>query len=168
MTVTFSDGSEFASDLSVIPGSDVDSQAVLGQGAPPAPAIARAAGASSPAVVTSAAQTVVVSGPIGATGRVLVAEGRLDVSDVPGGGVDLDAFEANTVARITQIPFTIGAGGTVERAGDPDGDLVRHGERDRHQLHHRVPRGRHAAGAGLRRRSCCTWTGPRPSPARAR
>ena len=113
VTVTFSDGSEFASDLSVIPGSDVDSQAVLGQGAPPAPAIARAAGASSPAVVTSAAQTVVVSGPIGATGRVLVAEGHLDVSDVPGGGVDLDAFEANTVARITQIPFTIGAGGTV-------------------------------------------------------
>ncbi len=114
LEITFADGTVRASDLTLEPGSDTDSRVVLRAGTPVAPTLARAGGAPTPATVSQAAQTVVVSGPAGAEGVVLVVEGRLEVDGAPGGGTDLDPFEANTATSFSEVPFTIGAGGTVQ------------------------------------------------------
>ena len=114
LAITFADGTVRTSDLTLEPGSDTDSRVVLRAGIPVAPILARAGGAPTPATVSQAAQTVVVSGPAGAEGVVLVVEGRLEVDGAPGGGTDLDPFEANTATSFSEVPFTIGAGGTVE------------------------------------------------------
>ncbi|MDX6554995.1 MAG: hypothetical protein QOD86_1190 [Miltoncostaeaceae bacterium] len=114
VAVTFSDGSVLAGDLVLTPGTDNSSHLTLAPGEPLArPALARAGGRAAPAVTFDPAQQVVVSGPAGASGVMVVAEGHLNVVDAPGGGTDLDPFEANTAAAISEVPFTIGADGTA-------------------------------------------------------
>jgi hypothetical protein len=114
VAVTFSDGSILAGDLVLTPGTDNSSHLTLAPGEPLArPALARAGGRAAPAVAFDPAQQIVVSGPAGASGVMVVAEGHLNVVDAPGGGTDLDPFEANTAAAITEVPFTIGADGTA-------------------------------------------------------
>jgi hypothetical protein len=112
LTVRFSNGGERTTDISLKPGSKTDGRATASAGTPGAPGLSRLSGAS-PAAVSSASQTVVVSGPAGAAGVVVVAEGQLNVKNVPGGGYDLDPWEANTAVRLDEVSFTIGAGGTV-------------------------------------------------------
>ncbi len=113
VTVEFDDGTELTNDVSLTPGSATGAAAVLSGGTPPAPGLTRAGGASAPATVTSPAQSVVVTGPPGAQGTVVVAEGHLEVAQAPGGGTDLDPFEANTVVAIDEVPFTLGGNGSV-------------------------------------------------------
>ena len=48
--------------------------------------------------------------------RLLLVEGALHLAGVPGGGFDLDAFEANKAIAVTEFTGTIGAGGTVDIA----------------------------------------------------
>ncbi len=122
VTVRFADGSTRTSSLGVMPQSLAGSnwqraaRAGFAAGAPAAPGLARAGGAASPATVTAAAQTVVVTGPPNTSGTVVVTEGHLNVAKVPAGGFDLDPWEANMAARFTEVPFTTGAGGTAQVA----------------------------------------------------
>ncbi len=87
---------------------------MLSGGAQPAPGLARAGGASAPATVASPRADRCRDRTPGAHGTVVVAEGHLEVAEAPGGGTDLDPFEANTAVAIDEVSFTIGSGGTVD------------------------------------------------------
>jgi hypothetical protein len=113
VTVTFSDGTTLTNDLSLVPGSQTDVQAVLAPGVLAAPIVTRAGGASAPVATAKAAQQLIVTGPAGASGVLVVSEGHLDVEDAPNGGTDLDPFEANMGVKFTEYPFTIGPDGTA-------------------------------------------------------
>jgi hypothetical protein len=69
---------------------------------------------STPATVTQPAQTMRVTGPAGASVRLLAVEGALFTAGLPGGGFDLDPFEANSVVAVNELTATIGPGGTVD------------------------------------------------------
>lgn len=113
-------------------GATLDaSDAVVESGPPPAPGIEVLGVASNPAVVTSANQTVRLTGPPGADVRVLVVEGGLFITGMVGpypDGYDLDPFEASSAVAVNEFIGTIGPGGTVDLpitltrldpAGDP-------------------------------------------------
>jgi hypothetical protein len=55
-----------------------------------------------------------VSGPAGASVRLLAVEGALFTAGLPGGGFDLDPFEANSVVAVNELTATIGPAGTVD------------------------------------------------------
>ena len=114
VTVTFADGTILSGDLALTPGTANSSRLVLAPETPLAePALARGAFRGAPAITFDPSQEIVVSGPPGAGGVLVVAEGHLNVVDAPGGGFDLDPFEANAAAAIAEVPFTIGPAGTV-------------------------------------------------------
>jgi hypothetical protein len=58
-----------------------------------------------------------------------VVEGALFTAGVPGGGADLDPFEANTALSVTEIPFDIALFGfarfpiTLTRSGGPESGI---------------------------------------------
>ncbi|MGE0301061.1 MAG: hypothetical protein AB7I08_20185, partial [Thermoleophilia bacterium] len=119
VTVRFADGTQRTTDLGLMPQAQAGTnwqraaRAAFAATAVAAPGLARAGGAASPATVTAAAQSVVVTGPPNTSGVVVVTEGHLNVAKLPAGGFDLDPFEANMAARYTEVPFTTGAGGTA-------------------------------------------------------
>lgn len=113
VTAGFSDGSIQVNDLSLLPGSARDSSAALVEGAASEPSVTRPGGATTPLATTAAGQSVVVTGPAGASGTVVVGEGLLDVTGAPGGGTDLDPFEANVLMAARTYGFTLGTGGTA-------------------------------------------------------
>ncbi len=96
-----------------MPGSQTDSAAVLIANTGAAPTLVRAAGASAPVATAKGEQQFVVTGPAGASGVIVIAEGHLDVTDAPGGGTDLEPFESNMAAKFTEVPFIIGPNGTA-------------------------------------------------------
>ena len=105
--------SDIARNPASDPGANWKGTATIRTGLPPAIALMRPGGALSPAKVPTAGQNVVVVGPAGAAGIVLVSEGQLIVTGAPGGGFDLDPFEANMAVKFTEVPFTIGPAGTA-------------------------------------------------------
>jgi hypothetical protein len=115
VTVKFSDGSTMTNDVVRNPaneqGADWKGTATLLQGVPGEITLTRPGGAVGPALVRDVQQNVVVTGPVGASGNVLVSEGHLIVTGAPNGGFDLDPFEANMAVKFTEIPFTIGPDG---------------------------------------------------------
>jgi hypothetical protein len=117
VTVTFTGGANLTNDIVRNPandqGADWKGTATLLPGVPGEVALGRAGGAISPASVRTAHQGVVVTGPAGAAGIVLVSEGQLIVAGAPNGGFDLEPFEANMAVRFTEVPFTIGPTGTA-------------------------------------------------------
>jgi hypothetical protein len=115
VTAYFSDGTMLTGRTFAMPGTDTGSQAALRAGPPPpAPGIQVLGVPTTPAVVGSAGQTVQVSGPPGATGTLLVVEGGLFTTGVPGGGFDLDPFEANSALAVTRYTLSIPASGIQE------------------------------------------------------
>ena len=121
--VSFADGSERTSSISVMPQSlaganwERAARADLSPAPPPAPSLSLVSGAPSPLLLpqTEASQTLRVAGPPGASVTVVVAEGHLNVARVPSGGFDLDEpFEGNMAAGFTEGTVTVGAGGTVD------------------------------------------------------
>lgn len=115
VSITFSNGETLSTDVigDPVPPNGWKAKAVLRAGVKSAPILTRAGGGSSPATVTFATQSLVVSGAPGETGVIYVAEGNLSVESAPGGGFDLDPFEANKAKGFQKIAFTIGAGGTA-------------------------------------------------------
>jgi hypothetical protein len=81
------------------------------------------------ATVPDADRTVTVSGPADATVRLLVVRAGLYTDGVPGGGYDLDDYEANKALSRTVETVTLGSDGTatvdltLSRAGEA-GDLT--------------------------------------------
>jgi hypothetical protein len=118
VTARFDNGQSITGQVYRLPdgggaGSDHSGAiAVLRNGLPPRPSIV-VPGVSAPAVVTSANQTVRVSGPPGRPVTVLVLESGLFTAGVPGGGFDLDPFEANNAVTVREYPAVVGPGGVV-------------------------------------------------------
>ncbi len=71
-------------------------------------------GVAAPSVVNQSNQTVRVSGPVGRPVIVMVVEGGLFTEGVPGGGFDLDPFEANTALTVREYHGIIGPAGTID------------------------------------------------------
>ncbi|HEX8804478.1 MAG TPA: hypothetical protein VF743_09800, partial [Acidimicrobiales bacterium] len=113
VTVTYEDGTTQTGRLFRTPGSLGQSEVRVDGMARPTPAVS-VVGVTTPATVTSAGQTVRITGPAGASVRLLAVESALFTSGVPGGGFDLDPFEANSVVAVGEQTATIGAGGTVD------------------------------------------------------
>ena len=113
VTAYFSDGTMHVSDLYRIPGSVTGSEVTLSAAPREAPGI-QVLGTATPAAVSQPAQTVRVTGPVGAAVALLQVEGGLFTSGVPGGGFDIDPFEANTILGVQEHAATIGASGFVD------------------------------------------------------
>lgn len=114
VTVVFDDGTTYRRQLFQIPGSGTGSRIDARPTALPRPTIEAVGIASTPANVSNANQTIRVSGPAGANVRLIVVDGALYTSGVPGGGFDIDPFEANMARSVTEYAGTVGAGGTVD------------------------------------------------------
>lgn len=71
-------------------------------------------GVVAPAAVSQPGQTVRVSGPVGRPVVVLVVEGGLFTAGVPGGGFDIDPFEANTALTVREYSGVIGPAGVAD------------------------------------------------------
>jgi hypothetical protein len=112
--IGFSDGVVLTSELFGTPSSVIGSQNTLGEAPPAMPAMQVVGVGSTPTVVSSASQTVRISGPVGATVRLSVIEGGLYLSGVPGGGFDIDPFESNKAIVVNEYGATIGTSGTVD------------------------------------------------------
>ena len=114
VTIVFSDGTTTHTQTFRTAGSGRASQSTADTGLPPAPGLARVGASSAPAVVTNASQMLRISGPAGATARLLQVENGLYLSGVPGGGFDIDPFETNKSIKLTELVVTIGSSGFVD------------------------------------------------------
>jgi hypothetical protein len=114
VTVTYEDGTAETGRLYRTPGSLGESQVRLDRAGRPAPSVAVVGVPSIPATVTQPAQTIRVTGPAGASVRLLAVEGTLFTAGVPGGGFDLDPYEANSLVAVREHTATIGPAGSVD------------------------------------------------------
>jgi hypothetical protein len=114
VTVTYEDGATHTGRLYRTPGSLGESQARLDGTGRPTPSVAVMGVPSTPATVTQTSQTVRVAGPAGGSVRLLVAEGALFTGGLPGGGFDLDPYEANSLVAVREHTATIGSAGSVD------------------------------------------------------
>ena len=110
-TASFSDGSTQVAQIYRTPGSVSGGQNIFEAGAPAAPIVELLGVASTPATLIRAAQTVRINGTPGQNVQLLVTEGGLFVSGIPGGGFDLHPYEDNRIGKITEISTKIGANG---------------------------------------------------------
>jgi len=121
VTVTFADGSTHVGTLAS-DGSAAGAVAVVDSTVPDAPSIDPVAVDESTTLspvhtattVTTPAQTVSVSGPAGATVRLLQVEAGLFTDGLPGGGFDIEAYEANSAVGVEETLATVGPDGTVD------------------------------------------------------
>jgi hypothetical protein len=114
VTVTYEDGTFEAGRLFRTPGSLGESRVRLDGVGRAVPSVAVVGVPTNPATITEPAQTVRVTGPPGATVRLLAVEGALFTAGLPGGGFDIDAYEANSVVAVNEHAVTIGPGGSVD------------------------------------------------------
>lgn len=87
--------------------------AVLRGGLPPRPQI-EIAGIVPPAIVGNPGQTVRVTGPAGQPVTVLVVEGGLFVEGLPGGGFNVQPFDANNALVAREYDGVVGPDGWVD------------------------------------------------------
>ncbi|MBA3482486.1 MAG: hypothetical protein H0T51_11780, partial [Pirellulales bacterium] len=114
VTVVFSDGTTTTSQTYRTAGNNRASQTIADTGLPPTPGLMLLGSVTPPAHVSTANQTVRITGPAGATARLFHIEASLHLAGVPNGGFDLDPFEANKATTLTDLAVTIGAGGFVD------------------------------------------------------
>jgi hypothetical protein len=114
VNITFANGLVLTQRTYRIPNSLSGSQALIRQGLPPAPTAEIIGVPSPPATVGSPNQVVRVSGLPYTQVRVLVVEGGLFTDGVPGGGYDLDPYEANSAILVNEYSGTIGSNGLVD------------------------------------------------------
>jgi hypothetical protein len=113
VSVFFDDGTVHTGRTFRTPASSVASQILLKAASPESPDI-EVLGVSSPAVVVGAVQTVRVSGPVGASVRLLRFEGAMFTAGLPGGGFDVDPFEVNSILAVQEYAATITGSGFVD------------------------------------------------------
>jgi glucose/arabinose dehydrogenase len=78
------------------------------------PAISLVGIPSTPTIVQSASQTVRITAPVGSAVRLLQTEVALHLANVPGGGFDVDPYEANKVVIVKDDVAVVGASGFVD------------------------------------------------------
>lgn len=111
--VDFSDGSSQSGQLYRIPASKGASSNILKTAAPAAPVIQIEGLPGSPYAVSEPSQNVIITGTPNTKVKLLTLEGGLFRAGLPGGGYDIDPFEANSVILIKEDSSTIGGDGTV-------------------------------------------------------
>lgn len=109
-------------------GSQSASEISLGTTPAPAPSI-QVLGKTTPANVTTTDWTVRVTGTPGATVTLLQLEGGLHLSGLPGGGLDVDPFEANTALAVSETSVALDGTGSADVSvtltqSDPEGGIV--------------------------------------------
>jgi hypothetical protein len=119
VTVNFVGGGSLTGQLFALPEDasfyKVHSEVVLNATATPAaPALSLVGVGTAPAIVTSASQTIRVTGAAGSKVRMLQTEVALHLDGVPNGGYDLDPYEANKVVFVRDDVATIGSTGFVD------------------------------------------------------
>ncbi len=118
ITIQFNDGTNLTGQLfALAEGADfyrVHSEIVLTEDPVTAAPQISLLGVPTPTIVTSAAQTVQISGPVGATVRLLHTEVALHLANVPNGGFDIDPYEANKVVFVRDDVAVIGASGFAD------------------------------------------------------
>lgn len=114
VTVVFDDGTTYRRQLFLLPGSETGARIDAAPTNLPRPVIEAVGIASTPANVANASQTIRVNGPAGANVRLIVVDGALYTAGVPGGGHDIDPFEANMARSVTEYNAVVGAGGSVD------------------------------------------------------
>jgi large repetitive protein len=114
VTVTYEDGTSETGRLYRAPGTQGQARLLLDGAGRPLPSIEVVGAAELPATVGESAQTVRISGPNGASVRLLAVEAGLFTAGVPDGGFDLEPFEANNVVGVDEHTATIGAQGFVD------------------------------------------------------
>ena len=114
VTINFADGTVVTGQPYRLAGSNSGSEALLRLGLPEAPTLQLLGGVVPPAVVANANQTIRVTGTPNRPVRLLLVEGGLFTAGVPGGGFDLDNFEANSALTIQEYSATTDTTGTVD------------------------------------------------------
>lgn len=128
VTLAFDNGRTLVGQLSRMQdaGNVAGAVAMVQEVVPGQPTI-EVAGQPSPAVVGAAEQVVRVGGPIGRPVTVMVVEGGLFTDGVPGGGHNLEPFDANNALTFREYETVVGANGFVDvpillsRSGAPGG-----------------------------------------------
>ena len=111
VSIYFSDGGVHRTRLGRVENSLDGSYGWLRSDKPPKPGIS-VVGKSSP-FVTGQSEVVRVTGPVGFTASLVTVEGALYIGGVPGGGYDLDPYEANTAIKVTETSALIPGSGEV-------------------------------------------------------
>jgi len=111
--IDFSDGSAQTGQLYRIPGSKGASQNTIKSSETIVPTIAVEGISENPFSVTNASQIIKITGTPNSKVKILKLEGGLFRANVPGGGFDIDPFEANSVIVINEDSTTTGGDGTV-------------------------------------------------------
>ncbi|MCL4867664.1 MAG: hypothetical protein KJ063_01735 [Anaerolineae bacterium] len=127
VTAHFANGLIITGQLYRIPNSDSGSEVTLRENLPAMPP-SQIVGLTPPVVVTNSAQNVQISGLANQPVRVLILEGGLFTQGLPGGGHNIDPFEANSIILVQEhIGQLDGAGQLtvpiVLTKSDPDGGI---------------------------------------------
>ncbi|MCB8966589.1 MAG: hypothetical protein H6660_06805 [Ardenticatenaceae bacterium] len=114
IVVAFDNGVTLTQQLSRLPDSVKGSEALVRQGVPGQPQLAIAGIAELPTTVTEANQMAqVAGGEPGQTVRVLVVDAGLYTDGVPGGGFELDPYEANSAIGVREYTGVVAGDGTA-------------------------------------------------------
>lgn len=113
VTVTFGENQVVTGRTYRLPASDSGSQAIIRENLLAAPTL-EAVGLSSPAIVTNPNQTIRIYGPAGQTFSLLQLEGGQFLDGLPGGGHDVEPFEANSLIAIQELSGSIGPAGYTD------------------------------------------------------
>jgi hypothetical protein len=114
ITVSFANSLTLTGQTFWIPGSSSGSVARLRQGLPPQPAVMVENVPAPPTTVNAPNQVIQVSGaPPWTTAVVLVIEGGLFTAGLPGGGFDIDPFEANSALQANEYRGLVNDNGQV-------------------------------------------------------
>jgi hypothetical protein len=115
VTVSFANSLILTTTTHRIAGSSSGSAALIRENLPPQPAVSIENIPSPPATVSSAGQVVQISGgSIWATAVVVVIEGGLFTAGLPGGGFDIDPYEANSAILVQEYSQIVNYDGTAE------------------------------------------------------
>lgn len=114
VAVEFDDGTTVVVQPWREPGSLTGAKVLAKVGKPAAPTIEVPSLGAVPAETSNANQTIRVFGPVGAQVGLLHAEVALYTAGTPGGGFDIDPFEANTLLWAEDEKVTVGPEGYVD------------------------------------------------------
>ncbi|HRQ40336.1 MAG TPA: hypothetical protein PLD25_20685 [Chloroflexota bacterium] len=113
VTVTFADSTVLSGQTFRLPHSLGGSRSVVRTNLPSAPQVQVVGVSGNTAVVTEPHQTLQIETSSRGLVRALLIEGGLFTEGVPGGGFDLDPFEANTALTAREYEY-FSNGGTIQ------------------------------------------------------
>lgn len=115
VTVTFENGLVVSGEVERMldPGNDAGALAYVREQLPERPSLT-ILNQSPPATVSVVEQTVRVSGPPGQPVLVRVIEGGLFTEGLPGGGFEIEPFDANNALGFREATAVVGAAGYVD------------------------------------------------------